>query len=159
MHLAGVPCALTYEEIGSYRGQHLCLWRCRLLVLCECGRAAVDVPYECLGLCWGRLAAGGHGHCRQLRVALTADRVEWSYMNLWSSKTTWGKRPSIEGDSVVITYGEYIVLDASPPTESPDHQGKHEFSRDVRHIALNCSYIVLHYSRLFIKGRRHLGSC
>ena len=37
-------------------------------------------------------------------------------MNLWSHKTTWGGNPlPITGDSVVITYGEYIVLDISPP--------------------------------------------
>lgn len=43
-------------------------------------------------------------------------QVSWSYVNLWSHKTTWGGNPlPITGDSVVITYGEYIVLDISPP--------------------------------------------
>ena len=45
-----------------------------------------------------------------------ADTAEWTYMNLWSRKTTWGGNdPPEAGMSVVVTQAEFIVLDMSPP--------------------------------------------
>ena len=98
-------------------------------------------------------------HCLQVTAhvagkghALTADTVKWSYANLWSSKTTWGGNdPPVVGDSVVITYGEYILLDVSPPElVLLTIQGNLEFAREVGDLSLNCSYIVLHYGRLIV---------
>ena len=73
-------------------------------------------------------------------------------MNLWSSTTTWGGNdPPVSGDSVVITYGEYIVLDVIPPElYLITIQGTLEFSRDVGDLALNASYIVIQYGRLIV---------
>lgn len=120
--------------------------------------------------------------------------IKWSYANLWSSKTTWGGNdPPVEGDSVVITMGEYvewwgeraqgggwttagagrppnrpsyrqlaadsppcppppppryIILDISPPAlHLVTLQGTLSFARDVGDLALNASYIVIHYGR------------
>ena len=45
-----------------------------------------------------------------------ADAALFTYQNLWSAKTTWGGNdPPRVGDSVVVTYQEYIVLDESTP--------------------------------------------
>ena len=84
--------------------------------------------------------------------AITSLGVWWSYMDLWSSTTTWGgNNPPVSGDSVVITYGEYIVLDVSPPElYLLTIQGTLEFSHDVGDLALNASYIVLQYGRLIV---------
>jgi hypothetical protein len=152
--LAGMPCAVSYAEVGAYRGQHLCEWAgvdCNGLGVSADGSAIV-----CLTGAWDYsgdafdqpvvVAVRGKG------TALNAAAVKWSYMNLWSSTTTWGGNdPPVEGDSVVVTYGEYIVLDVSPPELAlVVLQGTLDFHRDVGDLAFNASYIVLHYGRLIV---------
>jgi hypothetical protein len=154
--LAGIVCATRQEEIGYYRGKFLCEWDG-----VDCSGLGVDTSgttITCLSNKWDvdsgedpfnrdvTVTVEGHGD------ALTGRTVNWSYMNLWSSKTTWGNDPlPVKGDSVLITYGEYIVLDISPPSLNLlTIQGNLEFARDVGDLYLNCSYIVLHYGRLFI---------
>ena len=153
VQLAGVTCALKYEEIGSYRGLHLCEWDG---VDCEgLGVNKDGTKLTCLTGVWDY-----NGDALDREIIVTVDgignalapSVTWSYMNLWSSTTTWGGNdPPVEGDSAVITYGEYIVLDVSPPElYLLTIQGNLQFSPDVGDLALNCSYIVLHYGRLLI---------
>ena len=154
VQLAGITCALTYEEIGAHRGLHLCEWDgvdCEGLGVNEDG-----TKLTCLTGVW---VYNGEPVDREVAVsveglglALVASSVKWSYMNLWSSTTTWGGNdPPVEGDSVVITYGEHVILDVSPPELYLfTIQGNFEFAPDVGDLALNCSYIVLHYGRLFI---------
>jgi hypothetical protein len=96
--LAGVACALTYAEIGSYRGKHLCLW-----AGVDCAGLGVDpsgTSLTCLTNPWTYQGApfrqevsvtvGGKGS------SVSAPHVDWSYMNLWSSNTTWGGGPPPE---------------------------------------------------------------
>jgi hypothetical protein len=152
--LAGITCAVRYEEIGSYRSQHLCDWdgvECDGIGVNEDGTTITCLtnPWDYSGDAFDReviVDVEGQGY------ALTADTVVWSYANLWSSTTTWGGNdPPVEGDSVVITYGEYIVLDVSPPElVLLTIQGNLKFAQDVGDLALNCSYIVLQYGRLFV---------
>jgi cysteine-rich repeat protein len=82
-------------------------------------------------------------------LANTADFVEWSYMNLWSAKTTWGGNdPPMSGDSVVVTQREYIVMDISPPViHLLILQGTLAF-QDTQDLMLNASYIFIHGGRL-----------
>ena len=152
--LAGITCALGRDQVGSYRGKNLCDWDG-----VDCSGLGVDPTGTSLTCLTGVWDYSGDAFNREVDVsvganglALTADTVRWSYANLWSSKTTWGGNdPPIEGDSVVITYGEFIVLDVSPPElVLLTIQGNLEFARDVGDLALNCSYIVLHYGRLFV---------
>ena len=73
--------------------------------------------------------------------------VHFSYVDFWSAKTTWGgEDPPGLGDSIVITRGQYIVLDVSPPRLHLVliYGGHLEFldSLSVGDIELNCSYIM-----------------
>lgn len=152
--LAGIPCAVTYDEVGVYRGQHLCEWEgvnCDGLGVGDGGTSIVCLtgPWDYSGDAFDQpvvVTVAGKGH------AVNAENIEWSYMNLWSSKTTWGGNdPPVEGDSVVITHGEYIVLDVSPPELNlVVVQGTLDFHRDVGDLNFNASYIVLHYGRLIV---------
>ena len=111
--LAGIPCALTYDEIGDYRGKHLCEWEgvdCEGLGVSDDGTklTCLTNPWDYSGDALNRevsVSVGSNG------ASLSASTALWSYANLWSSKTTWGGLdPPVEGDSVVITYGEFILL-------------------------------------------------
>ena len=114
--LNGIVCSTEYSQIGSYRGLHLCEWD-----LVECGGLGVT-PTEitCLTNPWDYSDDAFHGDVTvnvPTGDAVVDGSVDWSYMNLWSSTTTWGGNdPPVSGDSVVVTYGEFIVLDVSPPS-------------------------------------------
>ena len=152
--LAGIPCAVHYDEVSSYRGKHLCEWdgvNCDGLGVSDGGTAitCLTAPWDYSGDAFDQpvvVSVAEKGH------AVNAGNVKWSYMNLWSSTTTWGGNdPPIEGDSVVITYGEYIVLDISPPELNlVVVQGTLDFHRDVGDLNFNASYIVLHYGRMIV---------
>ena len=46
----------------------------------------------------------------------TTGDVTYQYVDLWSRQTTWGNNPPPrEGDSVVISEGQTVMLDTSPP--------------------------------------------
>ena len=152
--LAGVTCATSRDQIGTYRGRHLCDWDG-----VECSGLGVDATGTRVTCLTGVWDYSGDAFDREVEVfvdgrgrGLTNPKVQWSYANLWSSTTTWGGNdPPIEGDSVVITTGEYIVLDVSPPELFLlTIQGNLAFSQDVGDLELNCSYIVLHLGRLFV---------
>ena len=102
VELDGVKCAVEYEDIGSYRDQHLCVWG-------DIQRAkGLDIAVDCSGL-------GGndtHVTCLSNPVpnnimmnpvagavdvinplhgrSKSPEDVTYSYANLWSKKTTWG---------------------------------------------------------------------
>ena len=138
--LAGIRCAVTYEQIGSYRGQHLCEWDgvdCTGLRVSESSIVCLTNKWDYNGDAFEAAVTVTVEH---VGTAVVASGVSWSYMNLWSSKTTWGGNdPPAAGDSVVITYGEYIVLDESPAElHLLTLQGTLEFSRDVGDLQLNC---------------------
>jgi hypothetical protein len=153
VHLAGVPCALSAADVGSYRGRSLCLWPG-----VDCGGLGVDPSGEHLTCLTGAWDFAGDPFDREVTVhvptgdALAAPHVRWSYVNLWSDPTTWGGLPPpVKGESVVVTLGEYIVLDVSPPELNLlTIQGTLEFARGVGDLHLNCSYIVLQYGRLIV---------
>jgi hypothetical protein len=75
---------------------------------------------------------------------LVAPGVSWTYRNLWSAKTTWGGNdPPSAGDTVVITAGEHILLDVTPPPlVLVIVLGTLEFL-DTADVGLNASYIVV----------------
>ena len=69
-------------------------------------RAAADGAS--MGAALVRVACGAAG------LALSSSLFE--YVDLWSSRTSWGGRdPPVAGDSVSIPTGRRIVLDVSPP--------------------------------------------
>ena len=152
--LAEITCAVNYDQVGTYRGLHLCEWDgvdCTGLGVSDDGTSitCLTAPWDYSGDAFDQpvvVAVEEKGH------AVNAEKVKWSYMNLWSLKTTWGgKDPPIEGDSVVITYGEYIVLDISPPELNlVIVQGTLDFHREVGDLNFNASYIVLHYGRMIV---------
>jgi hypothetical protein len=38
------------------------------------------------------------------------------YLDKWSSLTTWAdQEPPVDGDTVIIPFGQSVVLDESPP--------------------------------------------
>jgi cysteine-rich repeat protein len=82
-------------------------------------------------------------------LASVPDNVDWTYANLWSKKTTWGgNEPPMTGDSVVVTKGEHIVLDISPPLlELVILQGTLAFD-DSQDLMFNASYIFIHGGKL-----------
>jgi hypothetical protein len=85
----------------------------------------------------------------QSGLASSPDNVDWTYANLWSKKTTWGGNdPPMTGDSVVVTKGEHIVLDISPPLlELVILQGTLAFD-DSQDLMFNASYIFIHGGKL-----------
>ena len=83
---------------------------------CE-GLGVTDTSIRCLTNPWN-IETDGDPFEREVIVdvgeygyAVTEPWIKWSYANLWSSKTTWGGNdPPVEGDSVVVTYGQVRSL-------------------------------------------------
>jgi hypothetical protein len=51
-------------------------------------------------------------------LLLLAGDVRYRYIDLWSRATTWGgslDNIPLEGDSVLVPAGTYVLLDVSPP--------------------------------------------
>ena len=87
--------------------------------------------------------------------AKVADGLAWSYCDLWSSATTWGgdlDNKPLSGDSVVITTGEFIILDEDPPPLYllTIYGGTLKFADWVGDLALNASYIFVYGGRLIV---------
>ena len=95
----------------------------------------------------------------EVGLASTAEPVEYSYTNLWSAKTTWGGNdPPIAGDSVVVTVGEHIIMDVSPPLlHLVILEGVLAF-QDKQDLMLNASYIFIHGSVYGSTGRLQVGT-
>ena len=149
VYLGGVRCSTQNATIGSYRGKHLCEWdgvNCEDIGILNYTVTCLTNPWTFAGDPWYRdvhLYWPNHGNALNLK-----SEVNWSYINLWSARTTWGMEdPPRHGDSVVITAGEYIVLDISPPKLNLllIYGGMLEFA-DTEHngdIFLNASYIMV----------------
>jgi hypothetical protein len=126
--LNGITCATEEEQIGEYRGQNLCEWgriqreqgKGDMAVDCSALKAPTDNEITCITNAFPK--SGGVPETTTVDVVVpdkgraVADTAEWTYMNLWSRKTTWGGNdPPEAGMSVVVTQAEFIVLDMSPP--------------------------------------------
>ena len=132
VYLAGIKCALVYGDIGSYRDQHLCDWSgvdCDSIGLVrshgiDAASSANMSQLTCLTNEWDY---SGDALWQKVELivphgtaAIAQPReIAWSYANLWSSATTWGgdvdNMPET-GDTVVVTTGEYIFMDVTPPS-------------------------------------------
>ena len=69
--------------------------------------------------------------------------VKYEYIDLWSSKTTWGgSNPPVVGDTVWIPVGQRVLLDVSPPRlYMLVVQGSLIFDRV--NLELTCNYIFV----------------
>lgn len=159
--LGGVTCATRYNEVGSYRGLHLCSWDgvdCSTVGFVERFENGLS-QITCLTNPWDY-----SGDAKDAKVVVTshprgnahvASGLTWSYIDLWSAVTTWGgdraNMPGV-GDSVTITQGQYIVLDISPPSLFLliVYGGVLEFSPSVGDLELNASYIFVFGGKLVV---------
>ena len=159
--LGGVLCAIQLSDVATYRDQHLCDWDG-----VNCDNLGITFHNEtnttmitCLTNAWDY---SGDAREAEILVSLwpwgharNPNQITWAYVDLWSSLTTWGgvlENKPLEGDSVVITQGQYIVLDESPPALHLllVYGGVLEFSRDVGDLALNASYIFVFGGKLVV---------
>jgi len=144
--IGGVVCSTRSEQIQEYRNKSLCDWDG-----VQCGNIhGSDTSITCLTNPWSyssspwkqdvKIYVEGKGN------ALAEDGVHYSYVDFWSSRTTWGGRdPPSAYDSVVITEGQYIVMDVSPPPLGLLYiEGVLEFDREAGDLALNASYIFIY---------------
>lgn len=165
VQLDGVLCATKYDQIGSYRNQHLCVWGEKqraagmdIAVSCN-GLGANDTHVTCLSnpvpnnIMMNPVAGAVDVINPAVGKAATEDDVSYSYANLWSKKTTWGGyNPPRQMESVVVTLNEFIMLDVSPPELNLIIlQGTLKFY-DALDIHLQAHYILVH------KGRLQVGS-
>ena len=124
--IAGIPCnvtSLTHTSNGSRlsctTGRH------GATSAAAPGVGAVDLFIDGLG------------------GAAAATAAAYQYVDLWSSRTTWGgAAPPVLGDSVSIPDGQHVLLDISPPRlYAVIVQGALTFDRVD--LALNASYIFV----------------
>ena len=165
--IAGVVCSTTTDEVGDYRGQNLCDWDgvdCTEMGLVETDRVdavsgEIVSVLTCITNAWDY---NGDAFEREVQLyvdnwgdAAVEDDIAWSYCDLWSSATTWGgdldNQPA-SGDSVVITTGEFIILDENPPPLYllTIYGGTLKFADWVGDLALNASYIFIYGGRLIV---------
>ena len=153
--------------MGDYRSQNLCDWEgvdCDAMGLAKTDRVDPDSGANMSVLTCITNAWDYNGDAFERDVELYVDNwgdaavdegVAWSYCDLWSSATTWGgdldNQPAM-GDSVVITTGEFIVLDETPPPLYllTIYGGTLKFADWVGDIALNASYIMIYGGRLIV---------
>ena len=154
-------CAIQLSDVATYRDQHLCDWdgvNCDNLGIAFHNETNTTM-ITCLTNAWDY---SGDAREAEILVSLwpwgharNPNQITWAYVDLWSSLTTWGgvlENKPLEGDSVVITQGQYIVLDESPPALHLllVYGGVLEFSRDVGDLALNASYIFVFGGKLLV---------
>ena len=167
VRLAGRVCATTTGEVGEYRSLNLCEWDgvdCSSIGIAETDRIdpASGEPVwlvTCVTNAWDY---SGDAFEREVELyvdnwgdAEVDDGIQWSYCNLWSSATTWGgdlDNKPLSGDSVVITTGEFIILDEDPPPLYllTIYGGTLKFAWWVGDIALNASYIFVFGGRMIV---------
>ena len=138
--LDGVACATSRKQVGQYRSRNLCAWgeiqraRGQDMVAVDCSNlGSNDTHITCLtnplpprlgppSAAVVDVIVPGKGRAELLPKASShgavakREHLAWTYTNLWSAKTTWGGNDlPRSGDSIVVTSGEYIMLDMSPP--------------------------------------------
>ena len=104
--LGGIPCALHYDDITSYRDQHLCDWDgvdCSNIGV-EYIRTTNTTMLTCLTNPWDY-----SGDAREAEIVVRLDpygdarnphNLVWAYVDLWSALTTWGgKEENVGGQS------------------------------------------------------------
>jgi hypothetical protein len=150
--LAGEVCAWKYEDIGSFRGVHLCEWGegAEFGVNCT-GIGASDTSITCITNPAGEtgMSSKPYGETEVLvngkGLAVTEPGAHYySYLNRWSATTTWGYLPPpIEGDMVAIPTGNDVLYDmTSPRLVALIIEGTMVFA-DTLDLELNCSYILV----------------
>ena len=152
--LSGVTCATEFASIGEYRGKHLCEWDG-----VDCSSIGVQAErITCLTNPWDE---GSDPFLGDVSVHVSGSGFAWlpsnesfSYIDLWSKKTSWGGNPPpIAGDSVVVPPNVHLVLDVSPPPlVMMTVYGTLEFSRTAGNLALNCSYIIVYQGGRIVIG-------
>jgi hypothetical protein len=175
VRLADIVCATTYDEIQEYRSLHLCEWDgvvCDNIGVVHWGKENTYLgknvsTITCLSNPWDWDYTGHDGNARaayEQPVELYVDNwgdstcasdVLWSYADLWSSLTTWGgdlANKPMAGDSVVITLGEVIYLDESPPPLYLVlvYGGTLRFADWAGDIAFNASYVFVFGGKLIV---------
>ena len=75
----------------------------------------------------------------------------YQYIDLWSSWTTWGNTPPpVEGDSVVVSEGQVVVVDYSPPRFFLIIVMGHLKFDDNVDINFDCTYIMINFGRFTV---------
>ena len=156
--LAGVQCATKMSQIQDYRNKSLCDWNG---VSCNAMSVAAN-RVACISNPWGKgsdpYLGGIKMHVAGWGDAWINSKNElngtWSYIDLWSSRTSWGgNHPPIHGDSVVVPPNVHLMMDVSPPAlVMMTVYGTLEFSQDAGDLALNCSYIIVYQGGRIIVG-------
>ena len=79
------------------------------------------------------------------------DSGKYQFVDLWSRKTTWGgDLPPVAGDSVVVSEGQTVMLDVSPPKLYLIIVMGHLMFDDTKNLTLECTYIMVNFGRLTI---------
>ena len=79
-------------------------------------------------------------------LALNDGSVKFQYIDLWSSKFTWGgDEPPREGDLAVIGFGQHIYFDmaTTPVLKGLIIQGGSLIFDDNQDVALNAEYVIV----------------
>jgi cysteine-rich repeat protein len=150
--LAGEVCAWKYEDIGTYRGKHLCDWGKDAEFGVNCSGIGVsDATITCITNPAGATGMSSKPYgAAEVQVngkglAVTQPGAHYySYLNRWSATTTWGYMPPpIEGDMVSIPVGNDVLYDmTSPRLVALIIEGTMVFD-DTMDLELNCSYILV----------------
>jgi hypothetical protein len=75
----------------------------------------------------------------------------YQYIDLWSRWTTWGNTPPpVEGDSAVISEGQSVMIDYSPPRFFLIIVMGHLLFDNEVDINLDCTYIMINYGRFTV---------
>jgi hypothetical protein len=84
------------------------------------------------------------------RATVDTSRVYFRYLDRWSQLTTWlNQEPPVEGDSVVVPYGQAVLMDVSPPKLFLFLiEGEVIFDR--RDLTLDATYVWVHGGTLEI---------
>ncbi|CUG86307.1 transmembrane protein, putative [Bodo saltans] len=77
--------------------------------------------------------------------------VTYQYIDLWSRWTTWGNSPPPQfGDSAVVSEGDVVMVDYSPPRFFLIIVMGTMLFDDTTDITVECTYIMINYGRLIV---------
>ncbi|KAA0165290.1 hypothetical protein FNF31_01943 [Cafeteria roenbergensis] len=84
------------------------------------------------------------------RAAVNTSLVYFRYLDRWSELTTWlNQQPPVDGDTVIVPYGQAVLMDVSPPRLFLVLvEGEMIFDR--RDLTFNASYVWINGGRLEI---------